>query len=249
MRDHTGDQTWEEFYIIVDEKLADSVINLLSDFLPSGLVAERIYGDLFPHEIDEAEVPVKISAFLPNNDQFYRVRTEITTALNNMAQDLPIPEPVFSSLPNQNWATAWQEKYVPIPIGNNLIIVPSWLENPHPNRLEIKIEPGMAFGSGTHPTTQLCLILLERCLEENPIREMIDIGCGSGILAIAGIKLGAEFVLGVDNDPDTITVAEANASINRIGDSIEFRLGSIDEIFGDQYKINEARCPQYLPPQ
>jgi ribosomal protein L11 methyltransferase len=118
--------------------------------------------------------------------------------------------------------------------------VPSWIKNPQPERLEIKIDPGMAFGSGTHATTQLCLILLERYLAENPSYRMIDIGCGSGILAIAGIKLGAGYVLGVDNDPDTIRVAADNALINHSGDSIDFRFGSLAEIRQGQFEINKA---------
>jgi ribosomal protein L11 methyltransferase len=102
------------------------------------------------------------------------------------------------------------------------------------------MDPGMAFGSGTHPTTQLCLVLLESYLEENPGQVILDIGCGSGILAITGGKLGAEYVLGFDNDPATITVAEANAKMNRVDDSIEFQHGSVDEIKRGQYKINAA---------
>jgi ribosomal protein L11 methyltransferase len=119
-------------------------------------------------------------------------------------------------------------------------VVPSWLENPQPDRLEIKMDPGMAFGSGTHPTTQLSLILLENCLAEMGYQEMIDIGSGSGILSIAGSKLGVQHVLGVDNDPEVIQIATANASQNQVLSKIDFQLGSVEEILEGTFRLTEA---------
>jgi ribosomal protein L11 methyltransferase len=233
-------QSWIVFNVIIDEEYADLISTRLIDILPEGLITERIYGDLFPHELSQANVPVSISAYIPENESLESIKAEIRTVLRETASHYPIPEPTFSSLENQDWAIAWQKHYQPIPLGNDLVIVPSWMENPYPERLEIRMDPGMAFGSGTHPTTQLSLILLEQYLAEKPVHTMIDIGFGSGILAIAGVKLGIDSVLGVDNDQDALKVARANAILNKINNSIDFQIGSVAEILKGQFDIRSA---------
>src|SRR3990172_11285672 len=115
----------------------------------------------------------------------------------------PVPAPVYKQTADQNGMEAWKQHYKPIPIGGRLIILPVWLDSPSPERIPIKIDPGMAFGTGTHPTTQLCLELIELFFESqsstlaphasagvvNHKSEIIDIGCGSVILSIASLKL------------------------------------------------------------
>jgi ribosomal protein L11 methyltransferase len=233
-------QNWVKFNIILDEDIVDMVSTLLADVIPSGLIEERLFEDLFPHEIIRAKVPVSLSAYFLENDELHKIKAGITTVLQDLASDFPIPKPTFSPLLNQDWTTAWQKDYKPIPLGKKLVVVPSWLENPHPDRLEIKMDPGLAFGSGTHPTTQLCLLLLERYLSENPVQTMIDIGCGSGILAIAAAKQGVSNILGVDIDRDTLQVARANAILNQINTSIDFLEGSVNEILKDEFVISSA---------
>ena len=123
---------------------------------------------------------------------------------------------MFTPIADQNWMEAWKQHYKPIPIGKRLMIVPAWLDSPEPNRVPIKIDPGMAFGTGTHPTTQLCLELIEKAMgnggwlmeNRSPINQepltVIDVGCGSGILSIAALKLGAKQALGVDIDLESV---------------------------------------------
>ncbi len=231
---------WEEFSLTVNQDLADSVKDVLTEILPSGLVTEKIYGDVFPDQVDQIDVPVRISGYLPVDEGLDETRTLIQKALEGISRDNDIPAPNFTRIVNQDWATAWQVRYKPIPLGNNLIIVPSWLENPHPERLEIKMDPGMAFGSGTHPTTQLSLTFLEDCLQDNPLDRVIDIGTGSGILAIAAKKLGAASVLGVDNDPEVIKVSQANAELNQIYSSAYFHPGSVAEVLGRRFEFKDA---------
>jgi ribosomal protein L11 methyltransferase len=138
-------------------------------------------------------------------------------------------------------------------IGEQLVIVPAWMDSPDPNRVAIKIDPGMAFGTGTHPTTQLCLELMEKYVDNRPQtmdREpssvvhrqwsVIDVGCGSGILSIAAIKLGAEFALGVDIDAGSILNARENANANQVGDELILGVGSVQEVLDGKFAFQKA---------
>ena len=234
------EQRWEEFSLITDQENAELINNALLEILPSGLIIERIYDGVFPHEISQVEVPVRICAFLPVDEHLERTRSVITDVLNNLSRTHSIPEPIFTPVKNRDWTSVWRENYQPISLGRRLIIVPSWLNNPDSERIEIKMDPGMAFGSGTHPTTQMCLMLLEKILEENPISQMIDLGCGSGILSIAAGKLGVETVLGLDIDPDAIRVSTANAILNDVQDLTRFHVGSVEEILKGNFYISQA---------
>ena len=119
-----------------------------------------------------------------------------------------------SVLEDQDWVQAYREHYFPIQCGEKLWIVPSWHSAPDPDAVNIELDPGLAFGTGGHPTTALCLAWLA----ENDIQDktVIDYGCGSGILAIAACKLGAKSVLGVDIDPQALDASRDNARRNQI---------------------------------
>ena len=139
---------------------------------------------------------------------------------------------------------SWKQHYHPIAIGKRLMIVPAWLETPDPDRIPIRIDPGMAFGTGTHPTTQLCLELIDDLLSapstftEPPT--VIDIGAGTAILSIAALKLGAQRALGVDIDPDAVRAARENAQVNRVDDRLELALGSLAQIQNDEFALSQA---------
>ncbi len=123
-----------------------------------------------------------------------------------------------------DWATAWQRDWKAMPVGERLWVRPSFCEPAPAGRLDIVLEPGMAFGTGSHPTTRLCLEAIERiCAGPNPPRTMLDMGAGSGILAIAAARLGVRRVLAVDNDPDALDACRANAAANAV--RVDCRLG------------------------
>ena len=222
--------SWEEFSILVEQELAEAVAGILSGIIPGGIVQERVFGGIFPEEINQEWGPVRVFGYLPLDDQLDQRREKIREALYFLGKITPLPEPTFSQFKDQDWTTAWQERYRPIPLGTQLMIVPSWLDSPDPDRITISIDPAMAFGSGTHPTTQLSLIFLEEVLGKTIIPAMFDIGCGTGILSIAAAKLGVNEVIGVDIDPDAIKISKANAKNNQVGDRTFFFQGSIDEI-------------------
>jgi ribosomal protein L11 methyltransferase len=117
-------------------------------------------------------------------------------------------------VPDQDWERAWMADFEPLQMGNRLWICPSWCEPPDPNAVNINLDPGLAFGTGTHPTTAMCLAQLDASIK--PGVDLIDYGCGSGILAIAGLKLGASKAFAVDNDPQAVTATLDNAQRNAI---------------------------------
>jgi len=145
---------------------------------------------------------------------------------------------------------AWRRHYRPIPIGRRLMVLPAWMESEDANRIAIKIDPGMAFGTGTHPITLLCLELIEQFLDSarpHVVRPqslsasaLIDVGCGSGILSIAALKLGVRSALGVDIDPDAIRNARENASINGVGEALELAVGSVGEVLDGAFGLKSA---------
>ena len=120
----------------------------------------------------------------------------------------------MTALAEQNWVQLTQAQFDPIQISGRLWIVPSWHESPDPSAINLVLDPGMAFGTGSHPTTRLCLEWLEKTV--TPGCSVFDYGCGSGILAIAAGKLGAREVRGLDIDPQAVEAARANAERNAV---------------------------------
>jgi ribosomal protein L11 methyltransferase len=122
--------------------------------------------------------------------------------------------PRVEILEDKDWEREWMRHYRPMQFGERLWVCPSWLEPPNPNAVNLLLDPGLAFGTGTHPTTAMCL----RQLDSMPLRgkTVVDYGCGSGILAVAALKLGAALALGVDNDPQALDACRDNAARNSI---------------------------------
>ena len=129
---------------------------------------------------------------------------------------------------DEDWANNWKKYYKPLEIGEKLAIVPEWEAYDNNERIVIKINPGMAFGTGTHESTYMCLELLERYVKKDD--EIFDIGCGSGILAIAGIKLGAKRALAVDIDDKCIDASHENAGLNNLEDKMEIKKGNLLDV-------------------
>ena len=129
-----------------------------------------------------------------------------------------LPDHRISPLEDKDWEREWMDNFKPMPFGERLWIVPSWTEAPHPDAINILLDPGLAFGTGTHPTTDLCLQWLDKHGAEHD--EVIDYGCGSGILAVAAAKLGATHVWAVDNDPQALIATRDNAEKNDVSENI-----------------------------
>ena len=130
-----------------------------------------------------------------------------------------------------DWKDKWKEYFKPVRITDRLVVKPTWEEyEPNDGEKVIQIDPGMAFGTGTHETTSLCLKLMEKYLGDEPQdKDVLDVGCGSGILSIAAALLGCRSVTGVEIDEDAVRVAEENVELNGIGDRVEILQGDLTE--------------------
>jgi ribosomal protein L11 methyltransferase len=128
----------------------------------------------------------------------------------------------LDQLEDKDWEREWMKNFHPMKFGERLWICPSWLDIPDPSAVNVMLDPGLAFGTGTHPTTALCL----RWLDSLPLagKTVVDFGCGSGILAIAALKLGARRVVGIDIDPQALQASQENARRNKVADQIELYL-------------------------
>jgi ribosomal protein L11 methyltransferase len=128
----------------------------------------------------------------------------------------------LEQLEDKDWEREWMDNFHPIKFGRRLWVCPSWRDIPDPTAVNVMLDPGLAFGTGTHPTTALCMQWLDATIE--PQQTVVDFGCGSGILGIAALKLGAKRVVGVDIDPQAIEASQANAKRNNVEGQIELYL-------------------------
>jgi ribosomal protein L11 methyltransferase len=240
------DTNWLEVSLIVDGELAEAVADVLARFAPNGVVTESTGVKFLDEENEGVAVgPISVRAYLEVNAQIEETRQKLEESLFYLGMIQPLPAPVYKQIADQNWMEAWKEHYKPIPIGKRLMIVPAWMESPEPSRVAIKIDPGMAFGTGTHPTTQLCLELIENWFTSpspvtRPPSSVIDIGCGSGILSIAALKLGAQTALGVDIDIESVKNSRENADTNGIGAEFIIGQGSVAEVLAGQFAVRSA---------
>lgn len=227
-----------EVSLVVDGELAEAVAEVLARFIPNGIVIESTQIAPDPNGEGHAAGPWRVCGYLPKNTEIETLRQKIEEALWHLSFIRPLPAPQFRVIAETNWVEAWKAHYHPIPIGQKLMIIPAWWETVPPGRTAVRIDPGMAFGTGTHPSTQLCLELAEQYLK--PAQPVIDVGCGSGILSIAAIKLGACYALAVDVDPLAVQATRSNASLNEVTSFIETGVGSLAEIKSGRFSLRQA---------
>lgn len=232
--------SWLEVSLTVNGELAEAVADVLARFAFSGVMTEQGVKYTDDEDAGTPAGPITVRAYLEMNDRIEETRRKLEEALYYLGMIQPLPPPVYEQIADQNWMEAWKQHYRPILIGQRLVILPAWMDSPHPNRVAIRIDPGMAFGTGTHPTTQLCLELMEKFFGSHHPSHVIDVGCGSGILSIAAIKLGADSALGVDTDPGSIKNAQANAGANQVGNQLILGIGSVQEILEGRFAFRTA---------
>ena len=154
----------------------------------------------------------RIKCYLPDEDEGWNVLQKIRAAYEGVN---------VSYLADSDWENNWREYYKPIEVGEKLVVVPEWEETPEGGRIPLRLDPGLIFGTGSHATTRMCLTALETLTERG--MRVLDLGCGSGILGIGALLLGADECLGCDVDPKAPDVAAANAALNGFG-SDRFRV-------------------------
>ena len=241
---------WLEISMTVTGELAEAVAEVLSRFAQGGVMMEQGIRQDDDKDVGAPDGPVTVRAYLPVDDELPEKHRELEAGLHYLGMIQPMPVPETRTIAAQNWMESWRQHYRPIAIGRRLMVIPAWLDSTEPGRIAVKIDPGMAFGTGTHPSTQLCLGFLDNLTmigESEPDGQaarrparFIDLGCGSGILAIAAVKLGVEVALGVDTDAAAIQNARENAQMNEVGAGLLLEVGSLAEIRRGLYPFRSA---------
>ncbi|WP_024851793.1 50S ribosomal protein L11 methyltransferase [Hydrogenovibrio kuenenii] len=210
---------WIQINLTVEEKLAEP----LSDAFMEANAASVTFMDAEDRPIYEPDLGTTPIWQQTTVMALFDAEVEVQPILNLVTSILPeLKNANFKVevLEDKDWIRAWMDQFQPIKFGQNLWIVPSWSEAPDANAVNLMLDPGMAFGTGTHPTTSMCLTWLDAHPPKD--KTVIDYGCGSGILALAASKLGAKEVKGTDIDPQAITASQQNAERNNA--TIEFEL-------------------------
>lgn len=234
---------WMEVKIEADPETAESVADLLQRYGHQGVLIER---DGFTFELWEEDVPpattFTVRAYFPLDERTPDMQQQIQDALRYLRMIQPIGEPVFSTVDEEDWAEAWKKHYQPLRVGQRIFIRPRWIDDLEtaPDDIIISLDPGMAFGTGTHPSTQLCLIATEALQIGRPGLRILDLGCGSGILSIAAAKLDAVEVLALDTDPIAVKATIENAADNGVADKIEALEGSLETIIRSARRFDIA---------
>ncbi|NEU31646.1 50S ribosomal protein L11 methyltransferase [bacterium LRH843] len=227
---------WSEFSIHTTEEAVEPVCNILHEAGASGVVIENPqdlvkewgvhYGEIYQLSPDDyPEDGVMIKAYFPVNESLNDTIAKITETINGLLAydfDLGHNKVHLTEVDEEDWATAWKKYYKPVKVSKSITITPTWEEyTPDGEEIIIELDPGMAFGTGTHPTTVLCIQALEKVIQGN--EHVVDVGTGSGVLSIAAAKLGAEKVLALDLDQVAVVSAEQNVSLNQVGDMVSVR--------------------------
>ena len=224
---------WLELAVVADLEAVEAVSEILGRVAPGGASVEPAF-DLTDEglgaQIDPAQ-PATVRAYVParDADQARRAAAEASEALGHLqAFGLrPIGELRTRPVHETDWADAWKAHFPVLRVGRRIVIRPTWRRHRRaPDDVVLALDPGMAFGTGLHPTTRLCLAAVEALADRGVVSgaRVLDVGCGSGILAIAAARLGAREVLGVDTDP---IATEANALRNRVARVVRARPGSL----------------------
>ena len=224
---------WLEVSVKTDGEGAEAVAEMLRPFAYQESVVLEQLGDETTADPDALEPFVTVKIYVPEDDDSPVLRRRIAEILYHLSRLYPLPEPVFRELADEDWANAWKEHYRPFRLGRRLVIWPAWLDresavDARSDDIVLTHDPGMAFGTGLHPTTQGCLQALEQIVR--PGMSVLDAGTGSGILAIAAVKLGASTVAAFDTDALAVRATQDNAARNTIGDGINVWRGELDSV-------------------
>ena len=237
---------WMQVKVLTTTAGADLVSEILLEAGSEGTMIED-RNDVFENQRPEGQwdiidpaiadrigEDVKVTGYYPIDENRNNVISSIASALGRLQAltpdvDLGKLEMQVQGFENEDWSESWKKSFKPIRLGDHIVICPGWLEyEKQPDDKVIEIDPGMAFGTGTHETTGMCAALIEKYVQ--PGQRVIDIGTGSGILAIVAAHMGAKEVLATDLDAVAVRVAAENAALNGFGDKIDCRCGDLLDV-------------------
>ena len=210
---------WIQLQIPADPDNADQLEDLLME-MGCGAVSMEDAADQPLYEPDPGTTPLwsqtTVTGLFDSDRDIEQLCADIRDAWHQQTQQA-LPEIEVTLVEDKDWERAWMDNFQPLKFGERLWIVPSWHEAPDPDAANLMLDPGLAFGTGTHPTTALCLEWLDG--QDVQGKQVIDYGCGSGILGLAALLLGANLVIGVDTDPQALEASRENARRNGVDDS------------------------------
>lgn len=253
---------WYELTIRTTEEATDAIAAVLNEWGAGGVSIEESWlkheGKATPlgewYEVPKNDIAVGkaiIKAYFTLHQSIDQLRVQVKELLAQIESsgiDTSPAEMEIGRVDEQDWANAWKQYYHPVRVTEQLTVKPTWeAYEPAEGELIVELDPGMAFGTGTHATTTLCMKMLEKYIE--PGNHVIDVGTGSGILAIASAKLGAERVLALDLDPVAVSSASENVKINQLERIIKVRQSDLLGVLQNENpeKPNEASIGVRIP--
>ena len=235
----TQKQQWIEIAIELEQHLQDPVANFLIELGAEGVITDEDIINPLTGTIKPDKKHYKLlRAYLKKNNRSQKKIESLNHYIKSLVEIHSLsysPELKLTVTNEEDWNKKWQKFFSTTRIGKRIIIKPTWeIFLPEEGDLPIEMDPGMAFGTGTHATTRMCLEVLETIMEETsqPIQSMLDVGIGSGILSIAGAKLGIPSIVGIDIDPIALRYAEKNIDNNGVLQQIELREVSLNKLEG-----------------
>ncbi|MCF8054722.1 MAG: 50S ribosomal protein L11 methyltransferase [Deltaproteobacteria bacterium] len=229
--------SWIKIEITAPEELVDAISSFLDDIGVAGCYQENFVdgedGDFFASPAVERLI-VHIPQDLRSEKKIAQLERYLAE-LKELFPQLMALSASHSTVENPDWNEAWKKYFKPLRIGRNIVIKPSWERFiPQADDILVEIDPGMAFGTGQHASSRLCLEELEVLLtSQQPPWRMLDVGTGTGILSIYAAKAGVGEILAIDLDQDAVTIAQENARLNGIRQQISFRVQTLEEVSGD----------------
>lgn len=228
---------WLEVSVMTDGEGAEAIAEALKPFAHQASVVLEQLGDMEDLDPNALEPAVTVKIYVAEEKDTPMFRQRIEEVIYQYGRLYPMPPPTFRKLEDQDWANAWKEHYRPFRIGNKIWIQPSWMgiedvkdgaDGVQPDDVVLTLDPGMAFGTGLHPTTQMCMRALEGIVQ--PGMTVLDVGTGSGILVIAAAKLGAKRLLAFDTDPLAVKATAENCEQNGVAEKILLFEGKLDQV-------------------
>lgn len=242
---------WIEVKITTTPEASEAVSGILYDMGIGGLYIEDprdiINNSKQPGDWDYLEEEltkvdpdkVVIRAYFPEEVNYAEKISFLEEKMKTVSQyfDIGSGKIEIAEVFEKDWANNWKKYYKPIKIGARIVVKPTWEEyhSENPDEIIVEMDPGMAFGTGTHETTRMCIELIEKYVESGD--SVLDVGCGSGILGITALKLGAGKCIGVDIDENAVHVAKENTVINGVEHKIEIRHGNLLNVVDGQFDV------------